>query len=236
MLHKDHLVSYFPDHACLNDVKQAEMEIDIIFDFLGIERGNMFIRSFAEHIKEERGEFNFIDWFLKPEKAKLAEKATLPLKNAIIENNKTIKKNYEIAKESANSVLSSLNNIDIFSSENDVLSILENSEKEINKTTIGVLTKTQQTLRQELIREKRNNVISSVEEALSKKISYDTAFHGKKHHAIFDERFVDGRYKRSAYDTFCSPRKNLIDEHSRLNEGSVTCYNCLKIILKIINQ
>lgn len=220
MLHKDHLVSYFPEHACLNDVKQAEMEIDIIFDFLGIERGNIFVRSFAEHIKEERGEFNFIDWFLKPEKAKLAEKASFLLKNAIIENNKIIKENHEIAKESANSVLS----------------ILENFEREINKTTVDDPTKTQQTLRQELIREKRNNVISSIEEALSKKISYDTAFHGKKHHAIFDEQFVDGRYKRGAYDTFCSPRKNLIDEHSRLNEGSVTCYNCLKRMLKIINQ
>ena len=236
MLHKEHLISYFPEHARLNDIKQAEMEIDIIFDFLGIERGNTFIRSFAEHIKEDRGEFDFLAWFLNPEKAKLAEKATLSLKNAIIENNKVIKENHEIAKESASIILSSLDNIDLFSDVNNVLAVLEQAENCINETNKNKLTIAQNTLRQSIIRNDINKVISSIEDALSEKVSFSTAFYGKTHHAIFDEQFVDGRYRRGSYDTFCSPRKNLIQEHSRLNEGSVTCHNCLKRMLKTINR
>jgi len=53
MFLKQSLKSYFPDNACFKDVKQAELEIDIVFDFLGVERGNAFIRIFAEHIKKK---------------------------------------------------------------------------------------------------------------------------------------------------------------------------------------
>jgi len=240
MFHKDSLCIYFSGQTLISDIEKAEKAFEPIFSFVGIRRGNIFIKQFTEELKtNDAKDFDFKRWFESDENIKAARKATELLSTGFkykLFEDQEIK---DTVAQDVNCVIEHISSHTLDSSEKEFKELLSYIDKQLTQEYYDFNEenfKKKEQLRSSLINKAFNNLTELISNELKGIISFDTAFSGARTHALLNGELTLGRYSRTWYESVCSPKKDLSYMENRLNEGGVDCNKCLIKSFNIIKN